>query len=212
MLTFNHFDKAYCIHYPSSGRQETIEAEFAKVGIQPEYVFAARPHISFHVTNMRRNPRIEFACGMSHIKAVVHSFGDERPIFFEDDVVFAADWQKILSKIEALPIDWDILYLGGHPRSQVEPHSDGLYKVGTFSCAEAYAFNNGAQERFFDFWCDRIGKPNAMYDFILGEFAEENNGYALYPTITHQPPGYSFIAEDKDNKTELIERGWLNNI
>ena len=37
---------------------------------------------------MRRNPPIEFACNMSHIKAVIKSYNDERPIFFEDDVVF----------------------------------------------------------------------------------------------------------------------------
>ena len=208
-----NFDAAYCIHYPNDDRRKAVEVQFERVGLSPEYVHARKPWFKFNVTNMRRNPPIEFACNMSHIKAVIKSFNDERPIFFEDDVIFADDWRKMLdSALKRLPIDWDLLYFGGHPRENVGKIGGNLYKVKTFSCAEGYAFNNGAQRRFADFWCDRIGKENGMYDFILGDFAAENNAYAIFPTITKQADVYSEIARRKDSKTALIERGWRNNL
>jgi hypothetical protein len=89
--------------------------------------------------------------------------------------------------------------------------SDHLVKVGRFSFAESYALNRHALSEFFDFWCDRIGQPQAMYDRILGEFAQENNAYCVYPPITEQPPGYSFITNEEDDKSALVQRGWATN-
>ena len=212
MLTLNHFDRSYCIHFPNDDRRKAVKKQFERVGVSPQYVHARKPWYKFNVTNMRRNPPIEFACNMSHIKAVMQSFGDKRPIFFEDDVVFSDDWRQHLdSALNIIPDDWDVLYLGGHPREPVERVDGCLYQVKTFSCAEAYAFNNGAQRRFADFWCDRIAKENGMYDFILGDFAAENNAYAVYPTITMQANVYSEMARRKDAKNDLIRRGWENN-
>ena len=208
-----HFDAAYCIHLPNPDRRRAVEKQFQKVGLDPQYVHARRPWYKFNVTNMRRNPPIEFACNMSHIKAVMASFDDKSPVFFEDDVVFSSVWeQQLEDTFQALPDDWDLLYLGGHPRERVSMVAEGVYRVKTFSCAEAYAFNNGAQRRFAAFWCDRIGKEQAMYDFILGDFAAENKAYAVYPTITRQADVYSEIAGKHDDKTALIARGWRNNI
>ena len=209
----DRFDKSYCIHLPNEDRRRDVEIQFEKVGVNPEYVHARRPWHRFNVTNMRRNPPIEFACNLSHIKAVIRSFDDKRPIFFEDDVVFSDSFRNELdTAFSAIPDDWDVLYLGGHPRGKAELVANNLYRIGNFSCAEAYAFNNGAQRRFADFWCDRIHKEKAMYDFILGDFAEQNKAYAVYPTITSQADVYSEIARRKDSKTALIERGWRNNI
>ena len=213
MSAFNYFDAAYCVHFPNEDRRRDVAIQFEGVGLDPKYVHAKRPWHKFNVTNMRRNPPIEFACNMSHIKAVIASIDDKRPIFFEDDVVFSETWGAQLEfALNHIPGEWDVLYLGGHPREKVEKVEGSLFRVKTFSCAEAYAFNNGAQRRFIDFWCDRIGKQNGMYDFILGEFAAENNAFAVYPTITTQADVYSEIARKKDSKTALIERGWRNNI
>lgn len=209
----HYFDASYCIHYPNDDRLVAVKEQFERAGLDPKYVHARRPWYKFNVTNMRRNPPIEFACNMSHIKAVLASFDDKTPVFLEDDVVFSHDWEYQLDEaFKVIPKDWDLLYLGGHPRDHVEPVGGPLYRVKTFSCAEAYAFNNGAQRRFADFWCDRIAKQNGMYDFILGDFAAENKAYGIYPTITSQADVYSEIARRNDDKTALIERGWQNNL
>jgi hypothetical protein len=69
-----------------------------------------------------------------------------------------------------------------------------------------------AMTAFLQFWCDRAGQPNAMFDFILGDFATQANGYAVYPPITRQPPGWSHIGQKHDDKRDLIERGWKSNL
>jgi len=217
----NYFDRVYCIHYPDPARREAIEKEFAKVGIEDvQYVYAKRPGIvpggrPFHITNMRRAPAAEFAVNLSHVKAVAHAIaeGAKRPVFFEDDIVFRDDANEILTKaLEALPEDWNVLYMGGHPCEPVERLSDHLVKVNRFSFAEAYAINGCSTDHYLDFWLDNIGQPQAMYDFILSRFAQENNGYCVYPVLTSQPTGYSHITKTKEDKSGLILRGWQKNL
>lgn len=161
------------------------------------------------MNNMRRNPAAEFGVNLSHIKAVVHAIADgaERPLFLEDDVEFIGE-----PVLDGLPLDYDVLYLGGHPRSPVKRYSDHLVRVGTFSFAEAYSLSRKALVPFYDYWCDRIGQPQAMYDFILGEFASKNYGYAVYPAVTRQVTGISQVSGKVDEKAHLVERGWQNNL
>lgn len=217
----DYFDRVYCIHMPDPKRREVVDKEFAKVGITDvQYVYAKRPNSvggePFHITNMRRAPAAEFAVNLSHIKAVAHAIADgaKRPVFFEDDVVFRDDANQILkAAIKALPDDWNVLYMGGHPCEPVEQLSDNLVKIKRFSFAEAYAINGfSTLLSFQDYWLDNIGQPQAMYDFILSRFAQ-GNGYCVYPVLTHQPRGgYSHISKTKEDKHGLVTRGWVNNL
>lgn len=190
-----------------------MDAELARMGLAATFVYAMPPHWTFSVGNMRRNPRIEFALSLSHIKAVMHALADgaERPLFLEDDVVFTAGPERLTEVAAELPPEWDILYLGGHPREPVRPVSHSLVKVGTFSFAEAYALNGKALRPFLDFWLDRIGQPHAMYDFILGEFAAERNGYCAYPLLTQQAAVPSHVSGKVENKDGLLAKGWATN-
>ena len=190
------FDRVYVIHLPV--RETKLDG--VKIHAKP-------PHGKFEMNNMRRNGRAEFGVNLSHIKAVVHAIQDgaERPLFLEDDVQFIGTCPEV-------PPDYDVFYLGGHPRAPVKPHSGGVVRVGTFSFAEAYSISRPALLRFFDYWCDRIGQPQAMYDFILGEFAAANKGYACYPCVTRQVTGVSQVSGKVDDKSVLVERGWRNNL
>jgi hypothetical protein len=199
----------YCISLESLGRREKIAAELAKAGYgDVTYVYAKEPSEGFACNNMRRNARGEFGCALSHLKAIVTAISDGVPeaLFVEDDVVFRRyDYFE-------MPEDWQVFYYGGHPRGPVVKITENVYRVGLFSCAEAYLLKRESMLEFVQFWCDRAGQPNAMFDFILGEFAAQGGGYALYPTMTHQPPGYSQIGRKFDDKTALLERGWKNNL
>ena len=201
--------KVYVIHLPNPERKAKISAELEKAGYgDVVFVGAVPPSKDFTMNNMRRNARAEFGCALSHIKAILTAIADNVPqaLFVEDDVVFRK------SDYFEMPEDWEIVYLGGHPRSPVVKVGPMMYRVGTFSCAEAYMLNRASMLDFVQFWTDRAGQPNGMIDIVLGEFAAQGGGYAIYPTITHQPPGYSQIGLKFDDKTALIERGWQNNL
>ncbi len=216
MSVMDYFDRVYCIHYPDADRYAAIKKQFSKVGIKEvEYVYANRPRHKFHMTNMRRCPAAEFAVNLSHIKAVAHAIADgaRRPVFFEDDIIFRCDANELLAEaLKTLPNNWDVFYMGGHPCEEVERQGDNMVKVRRFSFAESYSINSHALRPYHDFWHDRIGQPNAMYDRILGEFAGAHESYCVVPVITEQPPGYSHIAHGNDDKRDLVMRGWKNNL
>lgn len=204
------FTKTYCIHLPNSVRRAAMEAEFQRIGIaNVEYVHATPPRRDFAMSNMRRAPAAEFGVGLSHLKALTHAIRDgvESALFVEDDVVF----RQPLDTVE-LPEEWDIVYFGGHPREPVKMVSASVARVGRFSFAEAYAVRGSVLPRLVDFWCDRIGQPAAMYDFILGEFAAANAAYCTYPLLTEQPPNVSQVSGKFDDKRQLVARGWASNL
>lgn len=204
---FDLFDRVYCIHLPNAERRKAIEREFERVGIQNvEYVHAAAPPAQFKISNMRRAPAAEFGCALSHVKAITRALADcaAMPLFVEDDVVFA-DLQHF-----GLPLNWRVLYLGGHPREKVTHWGANVVKVGRFSCAEAYSIREPA--RFLDFWFDRTTRPDAMFDFVLGEYASQGESFCVYPPVTHQPPNFSQIGGKVDDKRDLIRRGWDANL
>jgi hypothetical protein len=210
LSAFDFFDRCYCIHLPNPQRRVTIEAQFKRVGITDvQYVHADRPPPQFEMSNMRRCGRGEFGVNLSQIKAVVQAIADgaERPLFVEDDIVFDA-----AAMPAELPPDWDVIYLGGHPRGKVERVSQGLVRVGKFSCAEAYALRRGVLMEFFGYWCNRISKPEAMFDFVLGEFAELHRAYCVYPLVCEQVVGVSQISGKVDDKRKIVARGWVNNL
>lgn len=213
-MSFSLFDEVYVISHPITGRRDAMQERLSEQGCDwPTFVHADRPTSDFKMSNMRRNPRGEFGCGMSHVKALARAarYG-EQAIFLEDDVHFVEGAMEVLGEaIRELPGSWAVLYLGGHPCEDVERISEHLFKVGRFSFAEAYTVNQSHTLPLLEYWCDRIGQPHAMFDRILGEYARDNGGYCVNPVITYQPPGYSYVAEKDDDKIECLKSGWENH-
>ena len=215
---FDYFDRVYCIHLPNKERREAIEKEFERVGIKDvQYIHATEPRQDFYMSNMRRGPRGELGCSLSHIKAVVQAIADgaERPLFFEDDVIFSKDtcerMREVAHDLDLFPY-WDVLYFGGHPRGICHMVTTNLAEIGAFSFAEAYAINGKALLPWLNFWLDRVGQAHAMIDLVLGEFAALRNSYCVYPLLTHQPPGISQISDKFDDKDKCLRKGWATNL
>lgn len=212
---FDYFDRVYCIHLPNKERRELMEAEFARVGIKNvTYVHADAPPAGFTMSNMRRNPAAEFGVSLSHIKAIIQAASDGAvfPLFVEDDVSFNLESAAIVDGYMR-GLWWDVVYLGGHPREPVKKQGNyRIVKVGKFSCAEAYSIRWHLLLPFVKYWVNRCAKPNAMYDFILGEFAATRTSYCFYPTITEQRQIVSHVSGTIDDKRALIDRGWKNNL
>jgi len=215
MSAFKFFDRVYCVHLPNPQRRVAMETQFTRLGIEAQYLHAAQPPGQFSIWNMRRNARGEFGANLSHVKCLSHALaeGARQPLFIEDDVVFRADAEQLLAEsLSGLPADWDVFYLGGHPRGPADRVSSRLVRVGAFSFAEAYAVSARALPGLLDLWFDRISRPRAMFDFILGEFAASHHAYCAYPLLCEQPPGLSQISGDQEDKRRLVARGWVNNL
>lgn len=221
-MSFNFFDRVYCIHLPhEKERRKLIEQQFQSVGIKDvQFVGATPPPKSFSMSNMRRNSRGEFGVNLSQIKAVVQAINDsaKRPLFFEDDIYFTEDASQRLEKaLTELPSDYGVFFMGGHPRGPVPARKakkagDVIWKIQRYSFADAYSINGNQLTAFHDYWLEHITQAQAMYDFILGEFAGKTNSYSVYPILCEQRPGYSAVTLQNDNKDSLIARGWAAHI
>lgn len=220
---FDFFDQIYCIHIPNKIRRPLIEAEFQRIGIadRVQYVHATPPPKNFTISNMQGRGAVgNMGVNLSQIKAVVQSIANDakHPLFFEDDVMFHENAHELLEKsIDSLPEDWDILYMGGHPTGpifnpQAAKFSETLAKVGKFSFADSYAFNEGRAIQFFDSWCNGITKNDAMYDFILGQFSKNNNAFCTYPLLCNQRPNISQISGKHDDKSSIVARAWTHHL
>ena len=221
-MSFDFFDKVYCIHLPSQReRRNRIQKEFDEYGITDvTFVSATPPPVKFNMSNMRRNSRGEMGVNLSQIKAVVQALNDgaECPLFLEDDIEFDPSIKTTLQSIfNELPDEWGVLYLGGHPRGpvparQAKQHSEHLWKIQRYSFADAYSIRRKHLHEFFEYWLENITQSDAMYDFILGEFAGKVGGYAAYPTLARQYAGPSSVTGQHDDKSTILPRAWASHI
>ena len=214
MNPFDRFGRVYVIN-AISNRRQMIEKELDKLEIpsyKRDFVSARIPDPGLKMSNMRRNPPNELGANMSHAKAVMSAIADQvpYPLFIEDDVIFDQGCRdRMVSAIKDLDEhDWRVFYLGGHPCEDVVKVGDHLFKVGRFSFAESYSL--AYPQEFMNHWFDRIGQPHAMFDQILGEYARKG-GYCVYPLVTNQPKGFSYISQNVDDKTYCVESGWRNH-
>lgn len=214
MSYFDFFDQIYCIHLPNyPERKQLIQKQFETIGVQDkvQYIHATPPKKDFNMNNMRRNPVGEFGVNLSQIKAVIHAALNKarQPLIVEDDIEFKPDAeQRLHESINELRDDWDILYLDGHPRrAPAKRYSKNLAKVTRFCFADAYCINGDSLVKYIDWWLDKISKKEAMYDFILGDFAEVSNSYCIHPPICEQRSGFSIIGNKYDEKT-YTSKSW----
>jgi GR25 family glycosyltransferase involved in LPS biosynthesis len=161
--------------------------------------------------NMRRNPRTEFGCNLSHLMAISHAIRDgvETALFLEDDVRFVGDPTEALGE---LPDSWSLVFLGGHPRGPCSRYTKSLVRISSFSFAESYGMTWESMREFQDFWFSRIGQRDAMFDFCLSDFGKTKESYACYPLVTQQVAGVSQISGKQDEKGPLVTKGWQTNL
>jgi GR25 family glycosyltransferase involved in LPS biosynthesis len=220
---FDFFDYIYCIHLPHEvERKKYIQEQFTKVGItdRVKFIHAEPPPKNFTMNNMRRAPRGEFGVNLSQIKAVVHAIHDQAktPLFFEDDIEFHPNTFNVLTEVfTELPNDWNVLYMGGHPRGKKKGkppkiHSKNLIQVQMHSFADAYSIRGTTLVEFFDEWCNRIAQPNAMYDIILGDFIDKKKAFCVYPLLCRQRATKSAISGKYEDKNDLLRRAWKDNL
>lgn len=207
------FNSVTVISHPVTGRAQDMLKRAGERRMNPSFVYAQSPAPGFSMSNMRRNPAGEFGCSLSHLKALCLAMHRQwrRPLFLEDDVEFGDD-SHLREALDSLPPDWSVVYLGGHPCEDVERVSDHLVRVGRFSFAEAYCVNGNALPDLVNYWIDRAGQHDAMFDRILGEFARDNGGYCVVPTVTSQPPGHSHVAGRYDDKKHCMESAWAAHL
>lgn len=215
---FDFFDRLYCIHLPREvDRERRVRSAFESIGVAEriEFVAAAEPaegislpQFGYH-KEYSRGARGGVGCTSSHLKALAHasSLGARNVLILEDDVEFTGEAAAGLARaLTGLPIDWDLLYLGGRPFGGLEWATEGLARTVGMSCTHAYALNGPAILPAFDALLDHL--THWACDQALAHFASEHRSYCVVPPVCHQAPGKSAIEGRTVDFTELTNDAW----
>lgn len=220
MKTLNdYFTKIYCINLDRRpDRWEECVSEFKKINANVDRVPAIDgKDMTTPSPNLRPGA---YALRLAHIRLIKDAILNkiESFVVFEDDVTFVEDFNdKFNAKIDFLPKDWDMLYLGGnnifYPGAQfslvtgdkslnVGKHNYKelnyeLCKTPWTQCAHAIAFNS----RFYEPLLVGIDKywnePIDTVHFLLQR--DGYNAYVFLPSLAIQRPSFSDIENQFTN-------------
>jgi len=115
-----YFDKVYCVNLNRRpDRWEKVQLEFKKFGFEGVERYEAIDGKEFDWSAVKHNPSLlvgELGLVETHINLIKDAIKNDYKsiLIFEDDVYFTNDVNKLDEYMEALPKDWDMIYLGGN--------------------------------------------------------------------------------------------------
>jgi len=145
-----------------------------------------------------------WGCYRSHVQILEQVMSANLPyyIVFEDDAVFDKNFNYKYDKfIDALPVDWDMFYLGGqliHAEEEInapEYVNPEVYRPYNVNRTHCFAVNNKAFTYFYDFLLRRFEDRQWHIDHHLGRLHEQKNFNVYCPPewIVGQGEGMSGI-------------------
>ncbi len=203
----NYFDNIFCINLDRrTDRRAQAEAEFKKHGITVEFVSGVdgltldvKPMISADAELVSRG---DLGCTLSHLKVVklAKERGYENYFVFEDDVELSEDFNEIIGRrMSQVPIDWDMIYLGGNHDQPLIPINDAVSKMTRTFTTHAMGIYKSAYDAMIEVW----GKENDKVDIGLSSLHSKMNCYVFRPHLAFQRAGFSDILEKYDDYQHL---------
>lgn len=222
-----YFDKTYVISMPArSDRRATLLSNLSLAGADERVVSAA---VECVFPDARKGEHPARGCFASHAAVCAASLerGYDKILVLEDDAAVISGMPAgFIRQIQLF--DWDLLYLGGNPGSDLEKIDVNLVRIKDTLCTHAIAYSRKAME-FVVAAFGRFGETFHPIDQVLKSAqANELLAIGVYPMMMTQSPGmsdiersaidYSFIAENyhrratqaSDNsKHQLVKVGFF---
>jgi len=216
MKTLNdYFTKIYVINLDRRpDRMQQCQVEFNKIGVDVERVSAIDGNKVPNSMGLSPRDKACFAVTTLHTRLIEDAMLNKYDNFliFEDDVVFVDNFNEIFNKrMEFLPEDWDLLYIGGNHILHVNGFDlitgDKNFKVTKENyktlnyelskspctyCTHAMAINS----RFYNRTVNKLkqfpkspGTDNLYYQLQM----EGCNTYAFLPSLAKQRASFSDV-------------------
>jgi GR25 family glycosyltransferase involved in LPS biosynthesis len=227
MKTLNdYFDRIYCLNLAHrTDKWDAMCEEFRKHNLVVQRIEGVwgikvwRPELHDNAG--------AYGCLMSNRLALQDAYekGYEKILILEDDVYFEENMnQKFWDKIEHLPVDWNILHLGGNNGFDVAPFemitgdksfkitkenyqtlNNEIVKTKWTQCAPAIGYNKNIIADLLK----RLETWRLAYDSLIPILEKENiyNGYIFLPTLAKPKAGINdfdgyyvdYLSDSKNN-------------
>ena len=186
---FHYFDAIYCINLKAGlSRWRQMELRFEELGI-------AHRVRRFEAIETPENQHI--GCTLSHreIVRVAAQQNLASVLVFEDDALILDDLLDHLrcSLVELAQTDWQLFYLGGCLRDQVDRTIAGLnhlHRATTVTCTHAIAYHRRSYQKILSEIPDStesiipwIKKEQAIDQYLMNHI---DQGYLAFPTLCAQ--------------------------
>lgn len=207
MKLFDRFDKVYCINLEHrEDRKNHILSECAKYDLGELSFFKA-----INGNNISNPYRISNGCVgliLSNIEIIKEAKNNNYKsiLILEDDCHFTNEVLNINSYFDALPDDWDMLYVGGNHNTHMgylppKQINEKIVKLHNTFTTHFVAIN----QNMYDVILKRLSKFSNPIDVIYTEIQKSYNVYSTSKAIAKQLNGYS------DIENRVVNYDWLIN-
>jgi len=164
------------------------------INIPYEFIKAV-DHKDLEVIPYHMNTKNQYACLLSHIKALeaFKASGDSIGIIIEDDIVFTKDFKEKLDiTLTQLPEEWWMFYLGFLPKEGRTEFKEGIYQMRS----EEGAFGYIVKKELVDFLLNVHKELREPSDVNMTRF-HGNRVYGIMPLMVMVEADYSDIQEEE---------------
>jgi len=189
------FDKIYCVNLNRRpDRWELAQQEFARVGLTAVERYEAVDGASYDWSNVVSHLLVgELGLIETHINIIKEAIAKnyESILIFEDDVEFIDEFFRVNEYMEALPSDWDMLYLGGNHNYGPYPQqiNEKVLKLNKTYTTHAIAIKSSLFETILAITEKRLKQIDVYY----ADLHNTHNVYGFTPNIAIQRTDFSDI-------------------
>lgn len=203
-----YFDKKFCINLDRRpDRWDIVSDEFNKWGIKDvERVSAVDGKTVEQKKGLLPG---ELGILMTHIDLIKRCKKDgyDTVLIMEDDVYFTDELQNIDSYMNAVPNDWEILFLGGNHVYAKPPFmpikiNDKILKVQHTVALHCVAIKSS----IFDVLIAVLSTMNKQVDGLYCNVEKCFSSYCVYPNIALQTENFSDIQNRIANYDHFLKR------
>lgn len=190
-----NFNKIYCINLARrTDRWEESQKEFEKVGLIGVEKYEAIDGSTYDWSNIKSGLLVgELGLIETHINIIKEAVENkyESILIFEDDIYFHENFIQIHEYMDALPKNWDMLYLGGNHSYGYPPEhvNDKVIKLNKTYTTHAIAIKSS----LFKSILDNAEKRNIQIDVLYSNYHKTNNVYCFSPNLALQRSDFSDI-------------------
>jgi GR25 family glycosyltransferase involved in LPS biosynthesis len=207
MKLFDRFDKVYCINLEHrEDRKNHILSECNKYELGDVSFFKA-----FNGNNFLNPYKISNGCFgliLTNIEIIKEAKNNnyKNILILEDDCYFTREVLNINTYFDALPDDWDMLYLGGNHNTHIGNSppiviNEKIVKLHSTLTTHFVAINN----HMYDVILARLSKFDNPIDVVYTGIQKLYNVYSTSKTIAKQLNGYSDIENRVVDYSQLIK-------
>jgi GR25 family glycosyltransferase involved in LPS biosynthesis len=210
MRLFDRFDKVYCINLDRrTDRMEEFNNEVVKYNLGEFERFSAYDRNVIDISGYppHINPG---ALGLllSNLDIILKSQNNNYKsiLILEDDCVFTDEVLNLDEYFDKLPLDWDLLYMGGNHNEHMGYETP--VKINDKICKLHNTFTThfvGINSKMFQIIEQSIRRFDSPIDVIYTALQKTNNAYSFYPGIAKQSKGFSDIEQQQINYDSLIK-------